>query len=255
MTVHDLAFVHYPDQPTRRGLRFFHTSLDRALRHGRLIHCPSQATADDCLAYGFDRERLRVIPWGLDWAIASEQAVAKAKSRYGLERDYVLFTGTLEPRKNVSRLVEAFGRSAPADVDLVLVGPEGWGESVPDVDGARIRTLGFVPPAELAPLYRGAEVFCYPSLLEGFGLPVLEAMSQGTPVITSVGTATEEVGGDAVLTVDPTDVAALAAALADLLDDRLGAAQLGGAGLVRSRQFSWTRAAEAFEDIYRELAS
>lgn len=254
VTVHDLAFLHYPDQPTRRGLRFFHTAIDRARRHAAIVHCPSQATADDCAEYGFAPERLRIIPWGLDWEIAGDDAVEATRARHGLDRRYVLFAGTLEPRKNLPRLIEAFERIDPTDVDLVLVGPEGWGDKVV-ADGTRIRALGHVPPTELAPLYRGAAVFCYPSLFEGFGLPVLEAMSQGTAVITSAATATAEVGGQAVRVVDPTSVDGLAEALSDLLGDPTEADRLGEAGLVRSREFGWSGAAQAFRDLYAELAA
>jgi glycosyltransferase involved in cell wall biosynthesis len=253
VTVHDLAFIRYPEQPTRRGLRFFRMSLEQTRRHADLIHCPSQATADDCLAYGFESERVRVVPWGLDWDVASDEAVAAVRRRHGLTGRYVLFAGTLEPRKNLPRLIEAFGSLDEPDVSLVLVGPEGWGDQVTGVDGTRIRALGFVPPAELAPLYRGAAVFCYPSLLEGFGLPVLEAMSQGTPTVTSANTATAEVGGGAVRAVDPTDVAALAEALSDLLGDPTEARRLGEAGLARSQAFGWGDMAGSFRDLYREL--
>jgi glycosyltransferase involved in cell wall biosynthesis len=253
VTVHDLAFLHYPDQPTKRGLRFFNTAIEAARRHADLIHCPSEATADDCLAHGFGADRLRVVPWALDWEIASDAAVATTRARYALQGRYVLFTGTLEPRKNLPALIAAFERLNRPDVDLVLAGPQGWGDE-PITESPRVRTLGFVAPRDLPALYRAADVFCYPSMLEGFGLPVLEAMSQSTPVLTSNATATLEVGGDAVLGVDPHDVEAIASGLGSLLDDPARAQALGAAGLGRSRQFNWSDSGAAFMALYRELA-
>lgn len=253
VTIHDLAFLHYPDQPTRRGLRFFRTALDRTLRHAALVHCPSQATAEDCLAHGFSEDRIRVIPWGLDWDLATDSEVDAVRRRHAIEGPYVLFTGTLEPRKNLAALLEAFGLIQNREITLVVAGPTGWGDALVGLDSPGVKALGFVPRADLAPLYRGAEVFCYPSLLEGFGLPVLEAMSQGTPVVTSAGTATAEVGGEAVIAVDPTDVHAIAGAMERLLSDRSAALRLGAAGRARSSEFGWTATASAFVALYREL--
>ena len=185
---------------------------------------------------------------------SSDVAVEAVRTSHGLDAPYVLFTGTLEPRKNLPRLIEAFVGADLPDIDLVLVGPVGWGDDALHLDHPRVRSLGFVPFSHLAPLYRGAAAFCYPSLLEGFGLPVLEAMSQGTPVITAAETATAEVGGDAVVCIDPTVSGAIADALTSVLADSDAAARLGAAGLERSRQYSWAASAAAFVDVYAELA-
>ena len=138
-------------------------------------------------------------------------------------------------------------RRVPTDVDLVLAGPSGWNESI-DAQlaalGARVRPLGFVGHADLDALFAGATVFCYPSVREGFGLPVLEAMAQGTPVVTSAGTSTAEVAGDAAVLVDPLDVDAIAGAIDELLDDPAEAARLGAAGRERAKSFTWERTAE-----------
>jgi glycosyltransferase involved in cell wall biosynthesis len=119
---------------------------------------------------------------------------------------------------------------------------------------SRVRVIGFVPPNQLAPLYAGASVFCYPSLREGFGLPVLEAMAQGTPVVTSAGMSTEEVGGDAVELVEPTDPTAIATAINGLLRDPDRAKVLGERGALRARTFTWERAADQIASAYREAA-
>jgi glycosyltransferase involved in cell wall biosynthesis len=260
VTIHDLAFLADPTQPTRHGLRFFRRGTELARRHARLVLVPSEATAAACRDAGFDPERLRIVPWGVDAAPAAPEAVSAARARHGLERPYVLFVGTIEPRKNVGGVIGAMATLAGRDVDLVLVGPPGWNE---DVDGrlealgrtgVGVHRLGFLAHDELPALYAGAAAFCFPSLGEGFGMPVLEAMAQGAPVITSAGTATEEVAGDAALLVDPLDHAAIGAALARVLDDPGLAADLGRRGRARAATFTWDRTAELTAAAYREVA-
>src|SRR5690606_9702198 len=148
--------------------------------------CPSEATRADCLAAGIEAARLRVTPWATSAEPVGEDEATRVVRAHGLERPFVLFAGTAEPRKNLHRLVEAFRRLGRDDVDLVLVGPDGWSAGLPDLDGEpAIRHLGFVPTPDLHALYRAAAVVAYPSLREGFGLPVLEAMVQGAAVVTS----------------------------------------------------------------------
>jgi glycosyltransferase involved in cell wall biosynthesis len=163
---------------------------------------------------------------------------------------------TVEPRKNLHRVIEAFRQLDAAETELILVGPRGWGEDV-DValDGSRgpARTLGYLPRDELDVLYAQAVAVVYPSLAEGFGLPVLEAMANGAAVVTSAGTATEEVAGDAALLVDPLDVDALAEAL-QRLDDRAFSASLGSGARARASTFTWERSAELAVAVYAEAA-
>ena len=153
-------------------------------------------------------------------------------------------------------LLDAFARLGRTDVGLVIAGGEGWNDELAAIERrspAGVRRIGFVPPADLSALYASAEVFCFPSRQEGFGLPVLEAMAQGTPVVTSSGTATAEVVGDAGLTVDPDDAEALAAALAALLDDPARAARLGAAARERAEtDFTWHRTASGLVEAYGE---
>ena len=142
---------------------------------------------------------------------ASERQIDEMRTRFRLERDYILWTGTVEPRKNLHGLLQAFAR-IEMQIDLVLVGPSGWNEglegavgSLPEGARRRVRRLGWVSRDDLSALYAGAAVFCFPSLLEGFGSPVVEAMAHGTPVVTSTGTSTEElVEGDAGVCGRPT---------------------------------------------------
>ena len=167
--------------------------------------------------------------------------------------------GTLEPRKNVARLIEAYGALDPAlraAAPLVLVGDGGWkraavlGGAWPDF----VKRLGVVEEEDLVALYNAASVVAYPSLVEGFGLPVVEAMACGTPVLTSNTSSLAEVGGDAALCVDPFDVGAIRDGLAALLSDPSLSRRYRDAGLVRSARFSWRRAAHQVAEIYGEVA-
>lgn len=249
MTVNDLAFLHDPASFTRNGVRFFHRATEAARRRATLVVVPSEATAADCRDAGFDADRLRVVPWAHEAEPASPDAVAEARRRHGLPERYGLFVGTLEPRKNLRRLVEAW-RATGTDVPLVLAGPSGWGDA--GIEGPGVLPIGFVATPERDALFAGAAVVAYPSLREGFGLPVLEAMAQGAPVVTSSGTSTEEVAGDAAVLVDPRDVGSIADGLRRLLDDPAGAAALGERARARAATFSWARCADAHVAAYGE---
>jgi glycosyltransferase involved in cell wall biosynthesis len=182
-------------------------------------------------------------------------ARAEADRWHALERPYVLSVGTAEPRKNLSVLVEAMRALGRDDVDLVLVGPAGWGEDVATLVaplGDRVQRLGFVPDADLGHLYAGAAAFAYPSRWEGFGLPVLEAMAHGAPVVTSAGTACAEVAGDAGLLVAADDSAALGQALARLLVDPAEADRRRALGRARAAELTWERTADLTADAYAE---
>jgi glycosyltransferase involved in cell wall biosynthesis len=256
LTVHDLAFLHEPAHFTRHGVAFFRRALELGRRDAAVVLCSSEATRRDCVTAGFAQGVLRVVPLGVDARPAPAADIARVLAAHGLGR-YVLWVGTIEPRKNLPGLLDAWRRLGRADVTLVLVGPTGWNEDLArhlaGLEG-RVRTLGFQPPAGLAALYAGAAAFCFPSLREGFGLPVVEAMAQGTPVVTSAGTSTEEVVGEAGLTVDPLDPAAIAAALGRVLDDEALAASLAAAGRARAATFTWARTAELTMAAYREVA-
>ena len=256
VTVHDLAYLHDPAQFTAKGRRFFAQALRLLRRDADLILCSSEATRRDCLAAGLPERKLRLVPLGVRPVDVPAAEVTATLARYGLDRPYVLSVGTMEPRKNLPALVEAFGRLDRSDVDLVLVGATGWHTEIDTLVrplGNRARVLGFLPNADRDALYAGAAVFCYPSTFEGFGLPVLEAMGAGTPVVTSSGTATAEAAGDAGLLVDPRDVAALAEALDRVLGDPVLGATLAEAGRARAASFSWARTAELTLAAYREL--
>jgi glycosyltransferase involved in cell wall biosynthesis len=246
VTVHDLDWVANPQAFTRRGLRLFRRSLALTIRDASVVVCPSRATADDCVRHGVSARRVEVVPWSVDVAVASDDEVTEARRRHELRAPYVLWVGTVEPRKNLPAVVRAWRRlhDAGSPAELVLVGPQGWSEDLDRLlgaDRAGIHVLGFVGSSELAALYRGAEVLCYPSRAEGFGLPVLEAMAQGTPVVTSARTATAEVAGSdgsAGILVDPEDVVAITRALDVITSDPRRRAEMAAAATLRASEFS-----------------
>lgn len=262
VTIHDLAFLHDPSHFTRRGVRAFQSGLARVRRSADVVLCSSSATADDCERAGVGADRLRVVPLGVEVAEATGHDVEAARRRYGLSAPYLLFVGTVEPRKNLDGLLAAFARlvraGVPADLQLALVGPAGWGPELetllaaaePEVTG-RVRRIGFVPEAVKRALLAGAAALCYPSRREGFGLPVLEAMAQGTPVVTSRGTSTEEVAGGAAVLVDPTDPDDIASGIVEALRRRRELAALGRA---RAAEATWARTAALTRAAYAEVA-
>ena len=257
VTVHDLAFLEDPSRGTRHGLKFFARAIELAQRDARLVCVPSVDTWNDCVSYGFDPDRLRLVPWGVAPLATTTAEVAAVRTRYRLDRPYIFWTGTIEPRKNLPTLLDAFRQLDRHGVDLVLAGAQGWNEDLDRHLGAaigRVRVLGFVPGDELRALYAGASVFCLPSLREGFGLPVLEAMAQGTPVVTSAQGATAEAAGDAAVLVDPRDVGAVADALASVLDEPELAERLSAASLRRAGEMPWSKTADLLAAVFAEAA-
>lgn len=249
VTLHDLAFLHDPTQFTAHGVRVFRRSLREIKRRADLVLCCSEATMDDCVVAGIDAHRLRLVPLGVETQRADDAEVARVRALYRLPADYLLFVGTVEPRKNLHGLVAAL-RHLPEAPPLVVAGADGWGDSgVTDADD--VTFLGFVAAEDLAGLYGGASVFCYPSEREGFGLPVLEAMAQGAPVVTSRGTATEETAGNAAVLVDPQDPMDIARGIEEAGRRRK---ELSAKGLARAQRRSWASTAALTAAAYRELA-
>ena len=258
-TVHDVAWRRHPEAATRRGRRMFEYWLADAGR-ADLVICPSEATKRELAEAGFDEERLRMVPLGVrpDRALfpEAEAAVRSVLHQHGVDGPFVLWVGTVEPRKNLQALVSAMTMvSTLGEVPLVLVGPSGWGidiRRITDPLGSRAVIVGPVSDSEREAWMAAATVFCLPSLSEGFGLPLLEAMSAGTPVVTSAGTATEEVVGAAGLVVDPTDTGAIGEALGTVLSDRRLTDRLVAAGHERASSFTWEATAAATVSVYRE---
>lgn len=261
VTVHDLAFLRDPAHFTRRGNSYFRRALEVVQAEADRVIVPSTTTRDDCIEHGIESERIDVIPHGVRAAAVQTDAIEGWRQRHGVAGPYVLWCGTLESRKNLPRLVAAFAEARAAGLPehtLVVVGPDGWGSAAQDVrevaghlPGGSVRLLGRLDAAELQTAYAGADVFAYPSLWEGFGLPVLEAMSHGVPVVTTQGTSMSELAGGLAELVDPTDVDAIAQAL-------VRAAGTPGPARATLRahaaSFTWEASARAHADVYRSVA-
>lgn len=257
VTVHDLAFLEHPEFFTERGNEFFRAGLDHTRREADRILVPSEATFEECLAAGLPGDRMQIVPWGVDQVEVSASQVERVRRRHKLRRDYVLWVGTLEPRKNLAGLLAAFAsvESTLKDYDLVIVGPKGWGDALGSgrkPAPERVKTLGYVSDSDLTALYAGARAFAYPSLSEGFGLPVLEAIATGTPVVTSIGTPMARLIGDAGVAVNPRDIASLANGLVAVTGN--DHTKFAKAAKAQAEQFTWEATAAATDQVYRELA-
>jgi glycosyltransferase involved in cell wall biosynthesis len=240
LTVHDLALLRYPETFPRWHRLYGRAGLRRVLRSADALVAVSEFTRDETVALvDVPPERIRVVPNAVDAVFRLLPSEEKGDTLS--QGDYVLTVATLEPRKNLARAVEA---ARLAGIELRVVGARGWGGV--DVPGS----VGEVSDRELASLYRGASCVLYPSLYEGFGLPVLEAMACGTPVVTSRGTAMEEIAGGAAILVDPLDAGSLADGIAEAAVRR---EELVSLGLARAAEFTWERAADSVEALWREL--
>ena len=258
-TVHDLAFRHYPEAYPAAGRRYHDRSARIVAAEAARVLVPSEATARDLAElYGVDRGRVTITPLGVELSDEPDHAGARRLlGELGVRGPFLLAVGTLEPRKNLPRLLAAFGEVTDELPDhwLVVVGPVGWGPRLrPTWDLVRVKLAGRVGDGVLHALYQAADGLAYPSLYEGFGLPVLEAMANGTPVLTSDCSSLPEVAGGAALLVDPLDRAAIAAGLVRLVGDAALRDRLTEAGRRRAAGFSWRATAAATWATYREVA-
>lgn len=260
ITIHDLSFIRFPTL-FRPANRLYLTVLTRlsARRARRLIAVSAHTAAETTRLMGVPPERIDVVYHGVDPAFHPLPAneVAAFRQRQGLPKQFVLCVGTLEPRKNQTRLVEAFARIYDSQVKLILVGGKGW---FYDELFARVEALGlsnkvifpgYVTNDELPLWYNAATILAYPSLYEGFGMPVLEAQACGTPVLTSNVSSLPEAAGNAASMVDPCDVEALAAELNRMLTDKLLRHELRKQGLTHARRFTWSLTAQETAGVYR----
>jgi alpha-1,3-rhamnosyl/mannosyltransferase len=263
VTIHDLTLLRFPQWHPADRLALMGPALAPAVRRADHVIVPSRATRDDVLALlRADPDRVSVIPEGVAEAFRPLETaeVAARLEPLGLRPGhYLLFIGTMEPRKNLPRLLEAMERAGSEVGPLVTAGGRGWHDAglrdtIARLERAgRARHLGYVADELRPALLAGARAFVYPSLYEGFGLPPLEAMACGTPVVTSNLASLPEVTGDAALLIDPTDVPALAEALVRVWRDAGLRADLRARGLARAREFTWERTARLTLDVYRAV--
>src|SRR4051812_24115674 len=268
VTIHDCIHLRFPQYlPSRLGYAYARAQMWTATQRAARVITVSEASKRDILRYfRVPESRIDVIYNAIDerfWQQPDPEDIARVRERYRLDNPFVLYAGNIKPHKNLERLIDAFHllrqNSAMKDVQLLIIGDEisKYATLRRAVHRHKlhkhVRFFGFVSDQTLAALYRLAAVFVFPSLYEGFGLPPLEAMASGTPVITSNVSSLPEVVGDAALLIDPYDPAAIADAMRLVLSDEAFRLQLRERGLRRARHFSWERSIARVHDIYGEV--
>lgn len=266
VTVHDLTFFDHPEWHERAKVPFFRRAIRVAARHADAVVCVSCTTADLLRERCSPLAPVHVVPHGVDLdrftAAPLDTAADDAHlAALGVRPPYVLFVGTIEPRKDVPTLVRAFDRIAAAhrDIRLVLAGGDGWGTAPVDAavaearHGRRVVRTGYVPDDAVPALLRRAAAVAYPALEEGFGLPALEALACGAPLVTTSGSAMEEVAGAASLLMEPGDVDSLAAALDMLVRGDAGLEARRRRGLEIAARHTWAASADGHVEAYRSV--
>lgn len=267
VTVHDLTFYIYPELACRQNRAILQWLLPASIKAADAVIADSKNTKQDIINYlGTRPEKIKVIPLAASeifQKIHNREELDRVKLKYSLPEEYMLFVGTIEPRKNLERLLKAYKQVIDRRTDLphqlVMVGRLGW--LYKDIlriyhdlgMGNRVKLLGYVDEEDMSAIYNGAALFVYPSLYEGFGLPVLEAMACGIPVITSNISSLPEVAGNCCHLVNPLDVEELAYAIERILESPTLQGQMAKAGLARSREFSWRRTAEETFKLYSQV--
>jgi glycosyltransferase involved in cell wall biosynthesis len=266
VTVHDLGYYHYPQTHRKFDRRYLHWSTLRHTKVADHILADSQATQQDLIElYNTDPNRISVVYLGRDESLHRVEQTDQldlVKQKYNIQGTYLLYLGTLHPRKNLVRLVEAFREVATQhpDIQLVIAGQKGWlykeiFQRVHDLDLAdKVVFTGFIDNTDKAALLSGALVYVFPSLFEGFGLPILEAMACGTPVLTSNVSSLPEVAGDAAVLVNPLNTTEIAGGLDRLVTDTNLREELTERGYDQIKKFSWQRAAQQVMGILKRVA-
>jgi glycosyltransferase involved in cell wall biosynthesis len=265
--IFDFGFLRYPQTLLGSDHLYLKRYVPRTLRRaGRVIVISECIKKELQLAYDYPAEKISVVCPAVDHAVfrpdLPEEACAAVLAKYGLQGGYIFSLSTLEPRKNFPRLIEAYAR-LPENLrrPLVVAGGQGWKNE--DISAtirrlgleSNLKFLGYIPEEDRAPLMREAGLFVLPSLYEGFGMPVLEAMACGTPVVTSARGALPEVGGETVVYVDPIDPDDIARGILSILENPKRAEGLAQAGLARAATFQWSDSARVLADVFRKVAA
>lgn len=264
VTIHDVAFLRFPERYLPAKRRYLTVLTTLSVRSARLVIASSENTRNDLVRLlHVPEERVRVVHLGVEDRLREPVAaedVARLRERHGLPEHFFLYIGTLEPRKNLVRLIEAYGRARRLGVEwpLVLAGAKGW---LYDEIFARVQGLGlerhvhfpgYVLYEELPLWYNAASTFVYPSLYEGFGLPIAEAMASGCPVLTARNSSLPEVAGDAAILIDGEDTAAMSGGLVQLAGDAGLRERMRERGKLQAAKFTWQRTAARVMDVYGE---
>jgi glycosyltransferase involved in cell wall biosynthesis len=266
VTIYDMSFIRYPQSFNTANRVYLTWAVRNSLRRANRVIAISESTKRDLVkTFGVAKEKVAVVYCGTDPTFSPAQdrnEIEALRAQRHLPEKMILFVGTIEPRKNVTRLLRAFARAKRAahlPHCLVLIGARGWKYAEVDAVieqegiGGDVIFTGYVPQNELPRWYRAAELFVYPSLYEGFGLPPLEAMACGTPVVTSNASSLPEVTGDAALVVTPDNETALTDAIVRALNDHTLREEMITRGLMQAAKFSWARAAGETVDVYRAV--
>lgn len=265
ITIHDLSFLHFPETKDAASRRYYNGQIDAAVARADAILADSEATRQDVIGMlSVPPEKVTTVWAGIDarFAPAPPQEIARVRAAHSLPEEYILFVGTVEPRKNLQGLMRAYGtlRADLSDAPpLVIAGRRGWLNdpihALPAELGIadRVCWVEDIPDGDLPALYSGANVLCLPSLYEGFGFPVLESMACGTPVVTSGRGSLSEVAGDAAILIDPDEVAGIGDGLRRALTDTALRADLRRRGFAQVRKFTWAEAARRALGVYRQV--
>lgn len=267
VTIHDLTFKRFPELVTKRAVSYYNAHIQSAIKKADRIIADSYNTKEDLMIlYGVGSDRVEVIYMGIDKdfrVIEDKKKLKEVKDKYGLPKKFILSVGTIEPRKNLRRLIEAYYQLREKGLiehSLVIAGQKGWlyenvFEAVKRLKlEQEVIFTGYITRDDLPMIYNSADLFIFPSIYEGFGLPALEAMACGIPVITSNISSLPEITGDAALLINPYDVEAIAKAMERVLGDDGLRKELVKKGLKHARRFSWQDSAKKTLMAYREVS-
>ena len=267
-TIYDLSFIYYPHHRSQRHAQLYNWQTDLAIKNSRHLITISESTKNDLVKFkGVPADKITVTYLGAEEyfrPIKNHNLIKRTLAKYNIIKPFVLTVGTLEPRKNLLRLLQSWQGLVPTmqqKYQLVLAGGRGWNDEELRLkiknlkSSARVATAGYVDDRDLPYLYSAAELFIYPSLYEGFGLPVLEAMSCGCPVITSSTSSLPEVGGAAATYIDPLNTKDIGQTLARLLSNQKQRQQMAINGLKQAKKFSWNECAKKTISIYEQVGN